>query len=424
MFYKMSLVIEVLLISKCLSECYGRKMSIDINFIIYVALDIVIFEMISDNILPDLAGILIYPITFFYAFKTYKGELKRLIINLVLSFVFMSLLQIIFIYMENLLVGRFFKEEINNFLVYIMMIVGYNILIRHINMKNIAQYFYSFWKEIGIILFGGCCIIAISMIITKTKMRFYVYDFIPWFIMIFVTMILAIIWVKYKERAINAEMQLQIYELYQESYKNLIDEIRIKQHDFNEHISAIYNQHIVYHDYDSLVQHQKQYCDSIFEDNKYTKLLKVGDSALAGYLYGKFIEAEKKKIKVYYEIIENDIIKSIPTYKTINIVGNLMKNAIEAMNDVDVKRMNIFIYDKDGYSIIVVENTAKIMEPKELSRLFKMGYSNKGHNRGLGLNVVKRVADEYNMQISCGNDIREHENWIYFMLKKKSDMHQ
>lgn len=104
---------------------------------------------------------------------------------------------------------------------------------------------------------------------------------------------------KYKIKSTDSEAELNAYKLYEESYKNLINEIRIRQHEFNNHINAIYNMSSIYRTYEELVENQKKYCEELESDNRYGQLLKLGNTVVIGFLYGKLLEAERKISRLY-----------------------------------------------------------------------------------------------------------------------------
>ena len=91
--------------------------------------------------------------------------------------------------------------------------------------------------------------------------------------------------VKYKVKAKKAELELQTYKRYGESLKDLIDSMRAKQHEFDNHINVIYSQHYLYDSYSDLVHAQRKYCQEVWDENRYNKLLLSGNSVIAVCLY-------------------------------------------------------------------------------------------------------------------------------------------
>lgn len=105
--------------------------------------------------------------------------------------------------------------------------------------------------------------------------------------------------------------------------------MRKKQHDFHNHITAIYSHHLMAKDYDTLVALQKKYCDEIMEENRYARLLSSNSPIVIAFLYSKFIEAESKGCRITYDIKVDELQCKIPDYKLIEVLGILLDNAIE-----------------------------------------------------------------------------------------------
>lgn len=87
----------------------------------------------------------------------------------------------------------------------------------------------------------------------------------------------------------------------------------MRQHEFKNHIAAIFSTHYTYKTYEKLVQAQEEYCKKILDENKYNSLLLLGDKILAGYLYGKFQEAEDDGIEIDYKVASKIEKTQVPT---------------------------------------------------------------------------------------------------------------
>lgn len=419
MIYRISLILEAWLIIKCIYDLYGEKLRLRTELIVFMAGDLILMECVHQGCIPNWCSSLIYVMFIVYCVVVFKARLKQLVVNLVLAIVIQSVLQILCFCALYITVWNYLPENISVLTLYIMMAVVYMVIIRFIKIERISKYFQQTYVIVRMGLIIVCCGIVICTFVTRVYWEVfgivYLLVVIP---MIFVCVVV-IGWVRNKEKTIEAEAQLQAYMLYGKSYENLVQEMRRKQHEFDNHINALYGQHLLYKDYESLVKHQKEYCQELKEDQKYAHLLKVGNTTLAGFLYGKFVEAEKCGIAVTYDIKTTDIMEEIPEYKITELIGNLVNNAIDALESYEDKRMNVKIYKIGNEDIIVVENTGDFIEPMEVNRLFQKGYSNKGVNRGLGLYSIKKMSEEYDFKILCSNNEYDRVNWISFTVEKK-----
>ena len=95
----------------------------------------------------------------------------------------------------------------------------------------------------------------------------------------------------------------------------------------------------------------------------------------------------------------------LPTEVLITVIGNLIENAFESMNEkenaVDMQKELVFgIYSKPNAVLITVDDTGLGISPENIKRIFENGYSTKGKNRGTGLYQVKAMVDNLGGQIT------------------------
>ncbi|MCM1466743.1 MAG: GHKL domain-containing protein [Alistipes sp.] len=238
---------------------------------------------------------------------------------------------------------------------------------------------------------------------------------------IVVLCIMAASWERYKVKALENEMELQAYKVYEESYKNLITEIRVRQHDFKNHINAIYIQHMMCNTYEELVERQKKYCEDLVYENRFADLLRLGDSMVIGFLYGKLAEADSKGIEVDYLFQCGEMKTNLPMYKIITILGNLINNAIEALEQNDRKQLFVSITEDGKELRMEVRNTNEPIAWSDVTSLFKKGYSTKGEGRGLGLYSIKKMSREYGFDILFANKEIDGVNWVSFEIRIRKE---
>lgn len=148
------------------------------------------------------------------------------------------------------------------------------------------------------------------------------------------------------------------------------------------------------------------YIDSIIGDKKSVKSAKFSkfkylpSNGLKGFFYYKFIEAEKRGIKVSLNIsklVENSYLGDMKTkdFKDLTrIIGVYLDNAIEAASTSKDKKLGIEIYEVKGIIQIIISNTYDNAIEKD--KVGNERYSTKGKNRGHGLLLVKRILNENN----------------------------
>lgn len=135
----------------------------------------------------------------------------------------------------------------------------------------------------------------------------------------------------------------------------------------------------------------------------------IRNPVLAGFLLGKLSYARESGAKLTLskdsflpEPANPDMINELVT-----VLGNLVDNALEAVNNSDHKEVGIHISHVDSFLSIEVKDTGPGI-PKELQKqIFIKGYSSKGSDRGLGLFLLKRSLKKLNGEIEIFSTLGE-----------------
>ena len=207
-------------------------------------------------------------------------------------------------------------------------------------------------------------------------------------------------WKKHSDVIKRQANVIKTYRMYVRPLEELTKEIRARQHEFDNHLNAVLNMHIMIDNYDELVEKQSQYIKEMYiEDSRQLiALLKISDKILAGFLYSKIIAAPKY-LDVNLQVRDFEIISTVPEHDIIEVIGTLVDNAYEAsseeMNDVDM-----ILDSEDNKVYFEVRNQVKDMNFNKMAQFFKKGYSTKGAKRGLGLHNARRIANKYGGDIT------------------------
>lgn len=109
-------------------------------------------------------------------------------------------------------------------------------------------------------------------------------------------------------------------------------------------------------------------------------------------LTAKIILAQEKKMNVSVEIQEKIDFINIPHISLVRILGILLDNAIEALEELPNGLLQVAFIKQKNSILIVIQNTCKTSIPK-IYQLKKQGFSTKGDNRGLGLTNLQELID-------------------------------
>lgn len=415
MIIRISTVLEALSTTILLHSLYGKKYSLDIKTILFLAIDFTIFQGINEGYFPKSISIIIYFIIAGYCMLEFKSSVKEMIINYILYIVLLGSMQVMGLFIVYILIPNT-ESKVQILGMNICALLVTVILSRALKLHRLSYFFQK--KDVIVKAILVICVVGIIGIICYTKYQRGIYydEFILVCILIIILCILTASWESYKIKVHEKEAELKMYQLYENSYESLLTEIRMRQHEFNNHISAIFSQHLTCDTYEELVKKQREYCGQVMSENRYEKLLVSGNTIFTGFLYGKFVEAENRGIDVSYRIDSTNLNISMPDYKVIELVGNLFNNAMEALEKEERKKMHLEIKTGPDETEIEVRNIGEKIQEEQISKLFLKGYSEKGKNRGLGLYNIKKLSKEYGFKIICENQEIGNENWITFRV--------
>ena len=184
----------------------------------------------------------------------------------------------------------------------------------------------------------------------------------------------------------------------------LVDSMRANNHDFTNKLHVILGL-IQMEMYDKAVSYIENI--TIVQRSTISKIMNaVQEPAVAALLIGKTARASELNIKfVLHEgCFYSNADTQLPSELLVTIIGNLIENAFEAMNDnmdCDVQKELIFgIYSRPGAVLITTDDTGVGISEENLQRIFDNGFSTKGEGRGTGLYQVKEMVERYGGMIS------------------------
>lgn len=415
------LLLEALSIVICLHYLYGEKFRLDIVTISYLSIHMIILTAINYFGLPNTYTMIMHLIFIVYCGIRFGFHIKKMAMNVVLCIILIGLIQ--------LCVGLGITHCLNTtklsglsvFVTNCITAIISIFLLPLCNIEHISLYIKDKGK-ILMITIGICIIIVLRILIDYKKLGVFDAEPLIWlFVSVIFMFILSGQLSKYKVKAKEVETELRMQKLYADSFKGMIENIRLRQHEFNNHISMLHSLHLKYHTYEELVEAQESYSNAVRKENPFYNLLKCGNSVIIGFLYGRFVEFDKVGIEITYQVSIQELEIGIPIHKIVEILGDLMNNAAEALlADGERKRLHVSVIENDGL-YIEVRNESAYIPYKEIGNFFVKDYSRKGENRGLGLYNVKQICEEYGLDISCDNVDIDGSNWITFVIRKEKE---
>ena len=190
-----------------------------------------------------------------------------------------------------------------------------------------------------------------------------------------------------------------------EGTKFLVDSMRANNHDFTNKLHVILGL-IQIGEYDRAVSYIENI--SIIQKETVSRVMHAVDNpSFSALLIGKIARASECNVKF---ILKEDMVFNsddidLPSEALVTITGNLIDNALDAMNTSEVMSKNdrslIFgVYTQPGQLLITVQDTGNGIPDKIKDKVFENGFSTKGSGRGVGLYHTKQLVESLGGSIS------------------------
>lgn len=108
---------------------------------------------------------------------------------------------------------------------------------------------------------------------------------------------------------------------------------------------------------------------------------------------------------------EKSIIAELDKTQIIRIMTNLVKNAIQALEDKEHKKIEVSIYKENDQVIFTVSDNGKGIPEEDKNRVFEPKFTTKSSGMGLGLPMVKNIVNAYEGDITFTS--QEHKGTVF-----------
>lgn len=200
------------------------------------------------------------------------------------------------------------------------------------------------------------------------------------------------------------EMDLVANELSQ--VKQYIESLRAQTHEYNNFLYTISGllQLKEYEEALSLIHSERLGNHALI--SFINELIK--DTFISGLMIGFYNRAKELKVKL---ILDEDsycgkLGKHLEKHLLISILGNLVTNAFEAVEDLDEEEriVRIYIYEYEKEVICEIEDSGSGIDQSLIDNIFKLKHSTKDNEtRGYGLYIVNENLKKLNGSIAIEN---------------------
>lgn len=195
-----------------------------------------------------------------------------------------------------------------------------------------------------------------------------------------------------------------------EGTKFLVDSMRANNHDFTNKLHVILGL-IQIGEYDRAVSYIENI--SIIQKETVSKVMhSVDNPSFSALLIGKIARASECNVKF---ILKEDIVFNsddidLPSEALVTITGNLIDNALDAMNTAQMmsrsdRALTFGVYTKPGELFITVQDTGNGIPDDIKDKVFQNGFSTKGTGRGVGLYHTKQLIESLGGSITFESQV-------------------
>lgn len=218
----------------------------------------------------------------------------------------------------------------------------------------------------------------------------------------------------------QSEMSQLIHTL--SGSQQYIDALRAQTHEFMNKTHVIMGL-VEQENYDLVQTYIQQITHDYKKDVGYvTEIIK--SPAIAGFILGKINEAQEQTVTLTLNPSSflPDLKMDSCVHQIIQILGNLLDNAIDATRKQQTKLITLSIsYEIEGHVLIIeVIDSGCGIQTTDVSNLFKKGFSTKGESRGYGLYAISRIVADHEGLIDIKNN-EEIGATVYIELPLKEE---
>ena len=404
-------IVEIFSVLKCIHCVYDEKQKINVGYVMTVIALFVTVEIANKHLIALEGTFLMYSILSVYCVLTFKRMAKVYVINTAFYMIISTVIQLICCGLAILLQieDRFFRilaADVFTLLCCYFILPGFKVykLANWAERKN-----WTLYISVGYVFLIVCDLIIKIKADGGARVGTYL-TLIPF---IFCVYILSKQWRMYQDSYEQEKKELQLYRDDKQKFDGIVSKIRSRQHEINNHITAIMSLHYTSGTYEELVEKQNAYCKHIIGENKFNSLLRLYNSVLPGFLMDKFTQIETAGISVECKVLTEQYKSLIPEYYLIEMLGILLDNAAEAAQEEDsIGRISFKIIQTNSGYEYVVSNPYKYVSYEDFGTWFAYEKSSKGTGRGIGLYHLKCLCDEWKCTLTYRNVEYDNLNWI------------
>lgn len=366
-----------------------------------ITLFISVFVLLSDIFFTDISDFLNYIVMYILIFLVYRNNynIYSVIIKICISLVTILTIELFLTTISKLVLSNniytFHVGIVINLILITISVLTYYFV--PINMK------YNLYKPsqleyiLGLIILNSIIYIIVIKLLWEYD-RELVLNHTAAFMLFFLSLnIINFLSARQIIKLTEEKKSNEINSIYSNFIEDMIHEIKRKQHEFKNHLNAIYGICNITDEKSiksSIIEYVKSINSSLITIDE---AINVNNKVLAAVIYSKLCEAKIKDIKFLYSVKAPLDNKKLKDYELVEVLSNLLNNAFEyiANNNVssDKKIVYLNIEHHENIDFIEVKNYYIPSNTIDTGLIFKKGFSTKGKDRGYGLYNIKKIIE-------------------------------
>jgi two-component system, CitB family, sensor histidine kinase MalK len=197
--------------------------------------------------------------------------------------------------------------------------------------------------------------------------------------------------------------------------RNYAEALRAQSHEFMNKLHVILGM-VHMQCYDQLAEYVNKIARERQEEVS-TVVRRVKDPVFAGFLLGKMSRAREMGVELSLsaESFLPEPADQEVMHELVTVVGNLIDNAMEAVEHAPCKQVEVHFVCDDGILMVCVDDAGSGISKEQQKQIFAKGYSTKANDRGWGLFLVRRSLEKLHGRIEISSKVGKGTRFTVYM---------
>ncbi len=375
------------------------------NVLLYGGLSVLaslFFARVQVQILP--VNVLVFLIVMLIPFR--DGPFLDRLYYALCSIMFMLIGEFAFL---SFLPPEMFHEDVGNLIVNLILVLVTATIFFYIRRKSlvpwIARLFRRYWILMLFLSFG---LILLGQVFLSRLSQFW--TFLPGIIMLcLLAFFLFSVSMSIRHQMSTDRLRADTLEKQVKDSEAFMTTVRTQMHDYKHHIQYLLDEIQTARDLKSLQAESLQYTVKLDVDRAlYDRLMALESPVLRAAVFGCYAKSKEAGIPFFFDSTAMLPIFPISDYQLVEVIENLIQNAIEHNQSLTPEQRYIRISMKvqGALQSFSIDNPIGQMAIP-LSELYLPGRTTKsGTHQGLGLSSVRKILSENGISFSGTHDIQ------------------